>query len=160
MPNTKLVSFTVNIQNWEAFKKLASRKNRSASNYLNNLIEKELSKSSLGSGNIDKNSFVSRSEFNSELHNMKVELDKLKQELKAFSNVSSSSHKQVISDPSRDAKKRQKIIDLMGYVPVCPECGFESLRRDGHGKIKSSQRFRCLNSACSRKTFIIYPSHP
>lgn len=169
MSDTKLASFTVNKENWEAFKKLASEQGRSASNCLNQLIEQALDKNDItltGSGDISPISsidFVSRSEFDQALGDLKSQIEDLKQKINQATRLKPASEPSSVPvqrNPPKinnKADRRQKILELMGYVPTCPECGHESISKKGRGASEDSQRFRCINADCPRKIFTVYP---
>jgi hypothetical protein len=171
MSDTKLVSFTVNKETWEAFKILASEQGRSASNCLNQLIEQALHKNDItltDDGDITPISpidFVSRSEFDQALNDLKSQIEDLEQKINhptGFNMVSEPSSMTVQRNspkPRNNGDRRQKILELMGYIPTCPQCGNESISKEGHGKGKSSHRFRCVNVDCSRQTFTAYPNN-
>ena len=169
MSDTKLASFTVNKENWEAFKRLASEQGRSASNCLNQLIEQALHKNDItfiDDGDITPISsvdFVSRSEFDQALGDLKSQIEDLKQKINQATDLKPASSplsvlvQRDLPKPKNEADRKQKILELMGCVPTCPHCGNESITKEGQGKGKGSQKFRCINTDCPRKTFTVYP---
>jgi endogenous inhibitor of DNA gyrase (YacG/DUF329 family) len=170
MSDTKLVSFIVNKENWEVFKKLAFDQGRSASNCLNQLIEQALYKNDINLIDnsditpIDLTDFVTRAEFDRELHELKCQLIDLRQKIDQSTAVKLAP--ELLNVPVKgnspkikeDGDRRTKILELMGYIPTCPQCGTESLSKEGHGKGEGSYRFRCVNSSCPRQKFTAYSS--
>jgi len=167
MSDSTLASFTVNKENWKAFKELASEQGRSASNCLNQLIEQALHKNDIvfiDSGDIIPivpTDFISRSEFDQALNDLKFQIENLEQKINHPTGFSRVSVPVRVNPPKtqKEGDRRQKILELMGYVPACPDCGSESISKEGHGKGKGSHRFRCVNVDCSRQTFTAYPNN-
>lgn len=171
MSDSTLASFTVNKEKWEAFKKLASEQGRSASNCLNQLIEQALHKNDItliddsDISLIAPTNFVDRTEFDQALGDLKFQIEDLKQKINQATSLkpaSEPSNVPVQRNPPKinnEADRREKILELMGYVPTCPDCGSESISKEGRSKGKGSHRFRCVNVDCPRQTFTAYPNN-